>query len=310
LSAATGGSNGEISIGGTFFPSDATGEQSTACAKVIDSALTAEQVYAEYERTWALAPLTALTDTTVSGVIGKKLGLEHSPLGLWNFEENMLDDSGNDFDFTVSAGTERYTSIRGMMGFRFDAATRLHHNVTGTSLEILGDVTMHLILCSNAFSGTQRYFHYTGGGETEANNGLYGNGNISGQQLTSLSEKDGGTNIEYTVSSAALNVGELILFTTVRENNQITYYLDGVQVGDTSSGLDAPTGGTTSVLTLGNATANGTIVSAKIIDSALTTAQVYEEFRSLWADAPSSVGGGGSSVDETQVALLSQVFGS
>jgi hypothetical protein len=132
----------------------------------------------------------------------------------------------------------------------------------------------------------------------------------SSEQLSWFQEHSAGTDQSFATSAAGISA--LHLITGVRSGATITIYVDGVEVGSTT--LTVPTGGTLSKLNIGDfdggSELSGAMACVKIIDSALTAAQVYEEFRSLWADAPSSVGGGGSSVDETQVALISQVFGS
>ena len=204
--------------------------------------------------------------------------------------------------------------MNGLRSAKFDGNTAYLHNATGTALEILGDITLSVMVLSEDSGSLDYIVSYSDNDESEAGNSLYTLRRINGTQTL-------GWFTEFSTGSDAIfafdgtTAPTLQLLTVVRENDVVTLYIDGVKVGSSSGTLTTPTGGTAGVLNIGafHSTASsaflGAIACVKIIDYALTAAQVYAEYQTTWADAPSS-SSGGSSIDESQVALLSQVFGS
>jgi hypothetical protein len=202
-----------------------------------------------------------------------------------------------------------------LRALKFDDNTAYRHNVTGTALEITGDITVSVILLAENAPALDYVFAYTANAETEASNNLYCLRRLDNKEtLGWFTEQGGGGDTTFTFEAATTTTAQLL--TVVRDSNVVTLYIDGVQAGASSGSLTAPTGGTSAVFNIGafgtttSSAFTGAIACVKVIDSALTASQVFAEYETTWADAPSSSSGGGSSVDETQVALISQVFGS
>jgi len=87
-----------------------------------------------------------------------KLGLEHSPAGLWNFEGNLNDSSGNGFDlsgtplgYSVQANDFQYGVIFG--GSEFSRPSR------DAALAITGALTIETVgIFSPPVSGVREFF--------------------------------------------------------------------------------------------------------------------------------------------------------
>jgi len=226
-------------------------------------------------------------DITTSGVISRKLGLEHNPIGLWLFDGSLEDSSGNGFDFTVGGGSERYVSTNGLRAAKLDGSTSFIHNVTGTVLERTGDITIEVLLTVDPGSSQRWIVAYSASGETEAVNALYSINYLgSTEQLNWVSE--GVSASDDNFNSEAAGIDHLHLLAVVRESDVITVYIDGSQVGASSATLDTPVGGTSSVLEVGSlfltggTFLEGSVACVKIIDSALTADEVYTEFERTW----------------------------
>jgi hypothetical protein len=313
LTAPTGGTSAKLNIG----LQDGFGDEleGVICGlKIIPSALTPDQVFVECEQTWQLAPITTLTDATVSGIIGNKLGLTHSPVALYLFDDNLADSSGNGLDLSVGAGAERYTNVNGLRSAKFDSTTYFRYTPGSSALEITGDITIQFLLTSEDLVGTSYMLAFAAGGDAESANALYAcRGAASSENYSWFSESGAGVDASYGGWNGSGN-HTIHHLTYVRESDIVTLYIDGAKRGSSGT-LATPTGGTSSYLDVGafdgSSIWRGTMACVKIVNSALTSTQVYDEYKTTWADAPSSSsGGGGSSIDESQVALLSQVFGS
>jgi hypothetical protein len=196
----------------------------------------------------------------------------HTPVGLWQFDGDLTDSSGNGYDLT-DAGTPCYLSCDGLVGL--SRWSELAH-VDAAPLHITGDITVEMLIEISAYSSLGYPLLFINNGETEAANCLYGI-SISSWVPGYLAEYSSGTNITYSAARGML-AGRVHHLAMVRSSNQVTFYLDGVAIG-TSSGLHVPTGGTTAYLCIGaisdgSSPFYGWIASVKIIASALTAAQV------------------------------------
>ena len=252
------------------------------------------------------------TDATVSGIIGKKLGLNHDPVALYLFDDNISDSSGNGLDLSVGAGAERYTNVNGLRSAKFDSTNYFRYTPGSSALEITGDITIQFLLTTDGLVGTSYMISFAGGGDAENVNSLYACRGAAGTENYSwFSESGAGVDASFGGFEASGNQN-LHHLTYVRESDIVTLYIDGISRGSSGT-LATPTGGTSSFLDVGafdgGSIYRGTMACLKIVNSALTAAQVYAEYQTTWADAPSS-SSGGSSLDESQIALLSQVFGS
>ena len=226
-------------------------------------------------------------DITTSGIISRKLGLDHNPVALYLFDDNLTDSSGNGLDMTLDTGNEWYTSTNGLRCAKLDGQSSFIHDFTGTALEIAGDITIQVLLTMENQTGLERFIvNYAGPVQIEVDNALYALSYLSnGERITWTTEFGSGPTAD-VVNFDAAGIQELHLVTVVRASDVVTVFIDGIQVGASSATLTTPTGGTTAVFEVGGLFGNGffrgSVACVKIIDSALTDAQVYTEYRSTW----------------------------
>lgn len=208
----------------------------------------------------------------------------HSPAGLWQFNGDLTDVSGNGYNLTVSSGTARYTEILpGLKGLQ--ALTPLFiYNTTGTALQITGDMTIEALIQLNEYT-TAPFFGFGSGvgGGFASNNTLY--------QVSSASTSGGltwscmtGSNapVSYTVADRSIPLQGPCHFAATRTSNVIQFYLNGLAFGAASTTLTAPTGGGAAIMSIGSAGVQGPnmwLASLKVIPSALTSTQVLNEYR-------------------------------
>lgn len=214
--------------------------------------------------------------------------LTHSPVGLWQFNGDMVDVSGNSLGLTVSTGAERYSELgsSGLKGFFFNGATGLKRATHDASLTVYGALTVEMIVSfSSAAAACCVAFGYTG--ETEATNTLYSLQQTVLGEPYYLSENSTGTDSGYTFSTVGLPVGVPTHLAITRSSNGtvIKCYVNGKLYG-TSTALTIPTGGSSSLLYVGVDVDGGTFLpkgsvlsSLKVIASTLTDAQVLAEYQ-------------------------------
>jgi hypothetical protein len=224
--------------------------------------------------------------TTISGIIGNKLGLTHSPVVLYLFEDNIVDSSGNGLDLSVGAGAERYTNVNGLRSLKFDSTNYLRYTPGSSALEITGDITIQLLLTTDEHVGIGYMLAFAGGGDAENVNALYApRVGPSAENYDWFSESGAGVDASYGGWAGTGNQN-IHLVTFVRESDIVTLYIDGAKRGSSGT-LATPTGGTSSFLDVGafdgSSIYRGTMACLKIVDSALTATQVYDEYKTTWA---------------------------
>ncbi len=164
---------------------------------------------------------------TIAGIIGNKLGLEHDPVALYLFDQDLTDSSGNGLDLTVKAGSERYTSIHGLVAAKMDDTTRFWHSPTDTALAIVGDITIQVIILAEPQSDLSLIVDHSSSGEASATNINYSVRILANNERISTSSESGsGTN--FIFDSIASLTPDITLITVVRESDVITIYLDGI----------------------------------------------------------------------------------
>ena len=219
----------------------------------------------------------------------------HTPVALWNFDGNLDDSSGNSITLGVGpGGTERYAPIGGgKRGFFFDQGTYLTTvSSSPAALEIVGDMTIEMLIAPasldhGGYASIIRYTKPTSGRVNSTHNNLYTLYTVTdggANYLAYYAEKDGGpTGISHLDASSVLPAySQIFHFAMVRASNEVSFYVDGAQLGSTSSGLAAPNGGSASELYVGSTSTpdkyfNGVIASLKICNTALTADQILDE---------------------------------
>lgn len=223
----------------------------------------------------------------------QKLGLDYSPVGLWLFENNLTDSSGNGFNLT---GSPSYTTVERdkQIGAIF-ATSPWTRPSRDAALSIMGALTIEAVV-TVAFSSTTTMTVCSVGntGESEADNSAYYamiGSTLSGasdKKMTLLWESGAGVNRSVTSSTEVVPVGipcHLVWTRSADATAVVNMYVNGVNV---HSGSDvAATGGTAStcLLRVGSTSAvqdrlghGSVLTSLKIIAAELTPAQVVAEY--------------------------------
>jgi hypothetical protein len=202
------------------------------------------------------------------------------------FDDNLTDSSGNGLDLSLGAGAERYTNVNGLRSVKMDGNSYFRFTPGSTALEITGDITIQLLLTTDEHVGTGYMLSYAGGGDAENVNALFsGRVASASEHYQWFSESGAGVDASYGAWAGTGNQN-IHLVTFVRESDVVTLYIDGAERGS-SGALATPTGGTSSFLDIGAFDGTniyrGTIACVKIVDSALTATQVYDEYKTTWA---------------------------
>lgn len=217
----------------------------------------------------------------------------YSPVGLWQFNGNLNDSSGNGFNLTADAGTPLFGQLAPGLPGVFLSSTRLKAAASANALRITGDVTVELLamlLADNtgAMPTSAPLVSFTGGQDdtTSTLNYLYQLAFDPGRLLYWFHEHGTGVNDTYQLTSLALPpLRQLFHLAATRTANVVQFYVNGRAFGPPSSALTAPTDASLSQLWVGGQ--GGTIptlapdcalASLKIVAGALTAAQVKAEF--------------------------------
>lgn len=230
--------------------------------------------------------------------------LTHSPVGLWQFNGDLLDSSGNGYDLQYFSGAFAYAEayadiLPGLLAYDVPlagssrAGAVLRTSLVVPSLNILGDLTL-LAVVSRAETSTQGGWIAGSRGEwdlnSEAHNSLYSlRIDYPRNRLEYFAETGAGTDIRYTISTEVLGSAPSH-YVMRRESNEVSFFVNGVQRGATSSGLAAPSGGTSARFCVGGVIDNfassaasaregfaGCISSLKVVASALSDVEILAE---------------------------------
>jgi hypothetical protein len=128
--------------------------------------------------------------------------------------------------------------------------------------------------------------YYGNAGETYDTNDLYVfRMSPTLDNLQYAAEEGAGVDITHN-SAAYLQPGILYHLVLVRENDEVKYYVNGVQLGGQSFGKPAPEGGNASSLLVSHPAdpLKGSMLCLKIIDTALDAGEVMAEYARTWAD--------------------------
>jgi hypothetical protein len=214
----------------------------------------------------------------------------HSPVACYRFSDTLADFSGNGFDLTASTTFSFSPIYPGKTGVFIPAGGTLVYNVLGSALAILGDVSVQIILqLDGSPGGFQTLIGYTGAGETQATNELYNFGlpatGTPPRRLSWFSEFGAGNNATFS-STGNTGVGfihNVMYMGARRQNNIITFFLNGLPMGASSAALTPPDGGTSSLFRIGGNASGGAIenvivFSAKVIAGAISNADFLAEY--------------------------------
>lgn len=211
-----------------------------------------------------------------------RLDTTHSPLGLWHFNGDLADSSGNSRTLTVDTGAAVYAELwPGFKGIDLNGTCRLTNS--HASFQLTGNCTIEMVCVLNGTPNSIAFVAQNVAGETSATNTLFRLGVTTAARLLQwLTEHGAGVDDAYTLSTAALPpLGVPFHLAVTRTSNVVQFYVNGVAHGPASSALTAPDGGGSTVLNVGGDASNlcGPMMLAelKIIGSALSAPQVLAE---------------------------------
>ena len=223
----------------------------------------------------------------------KELDTTPDPVALYNFNGNLDDSSDTGADLTINGGGNNlfYPNflLSGSQSAYFDGST-CYFAPEDDALEITGDLT--LLVITNVSANPSDYVAlvtHGGTNDAESENFLYGLYLNSNEELYWFQEKDAGTNLDYTLTGYPIPLDQWVMIGATRTSNVIQFWLNGAKLGSSTS-LSAPTGGGDGQLFIGSENPGtqyrytGHIKSVKIIASALTEAQMMEEFEQITGD--------------------------
>lgn len=214
-----------------------------------------------------------------------KLGLEHSPVGLWNFEGNLNDSSGN--GFTLSGTPIRYLTNEKDFFDGVVIGEELTRPSRDDALAITGALTIEVV--GRFFNHSTSCFICSIGnsGESLEDNINYSCYISSTSQIYALWEYGSGSNVSVSSDSNIIPIGIPCFLAITRSSDnpaQVSFFVNGESVGTGSA--TAAAGGTASTCCFRVASSNtsGSIFygaafsSLKIIPSQLSQDQIKQEY--------------------------------
>jgi hypothetical protein len=209
------------------------------------------------------------------------LSTNYNPLALYKLDEDLSDSSASGFNDLTVTGNEYYADVGlGLRGFYFDGNTTLTLASGGSALRLTGDMTLECILSIGLSDvGGQLLIYYGATGETEDTNLVYQLSTLTTtNELDYFGEYDAGVNFRYS-PGICINPRETVLLGMVRSSNNVTFYINGVQAGAPSTGLPAPSGGTSGTFKIGYPNIDrGVMCSVKVVGSALSASDMKAEY--------------------------------
>ncbi len=194
-----------------------------------------------------------------------------STVGLWQFQESLSDQSGNDFHFTLTAGNTRYVELLpGLSALKVFTSNKYRHAATGTALAIPGDVTISMLISLDSYASGS-ILSYDSAGEAQANNILYGI-DVPVDTVRWIHESGAGVDRVYSPDRIPA-LFTICHFSARRQSNIIQFFINGLPFGAASSALTQADGGGSSRLYLGyeaSAAASYSIASLRIDAEAIS----------------------------------------
>lgn len=249
----------------------------------------------DYEGTYAPESIQSGSAIVVADTGGtknkpiQKLGLEYDPVGLWLFENNLNDSSGNGFNLT---GAPRYTTLARdrQVGAIFEE-TGWKRPSRDSALVITGALTIEAcitIMPSRAALLPMAICSIGTIGETSAENVAYYLTIEAARNITLFWEYGAGTNVSIMSPPDLCPIGIPFHVVCTRSGGElavVNIYMNGMNVHSGSNTAADGCTDSTCLLRVGanNTDAallpNGTILtSLKIIAAELTPAQVVAEY--------------------------------
>lgn len=198
---------------------------------------------------------------------------------------SLTDLMGNGHDQVLQSGSTFYVPVDGFVGLGFATAEE-YKAASSAAYQYTGAMTAEIEYFNEAVPTASRtLFSCAASGGTEAANELYRLYGVSSTSLITYAIEHGAGTAYTKALAAMMPVGTIQLLTLTRNTagTTITLYLDGTQIATET--VTAPTGGTSSQLTLGDrgdGTAegwHGVIFGMRITPACFTATQVLEAYQ-------------------------------
>jgi len=225
--------------------------------------------------------VTIIEETPAPSSGGGLLDTTHNPIGLYQFQQDFLDSSGNSRDLT-EVGTPDY-GVGHVGGVVSWINVDERGEITGAAADpfrITGAITIECLLLPSTLTGAQTIAIFREDAAGDANNRLW-DFQSSGNQIRWGHESSEGVFPEVTAGRMILGAWVHVAVTRNTAGTLLKIYFNGIEVG--SATVAAATGGGSSNLYIGEFGPAGQtpflggIASLKIIASELTAAQVLAE---------------------------------
>lgn len=224
----------------------------------------------------------------------------YSPVGLWQFQGDLTDSSGNGHNLAVDAGAADFETMQQRtLGVRFNNLRLVGPNAT--LLAMRGDMTAEFfgsfedqgpvgtMLHPPNAATTGIVMSYTGGIDDGGSNinYLYQIAFPDVRRVQWFSEHSTGINDTYVPTQLVMPPpGALFHCAAVRKDSRVQFYLNGKPYGTLSPSLFAPTDGVNSRLWFGGVSGTGipttgnnfSLASVKLIATSLSAAAVRGEY--------------------------------
>ena len=211
------------------------------------------------------------------------LDTTYDPVALYLLDDSLADSSASNLPNLTVNGNENWTDVGyGLRGFELDGSSQVYLSSAESEVQITGNLTIEMILRVSSInaSASPLVIYCAASGEEEVNNSVYQIALLQNtNQLQYFCEYGAGVNVSYNANAGIGTGAAAVLLAMVRSSGNVTFYANGVQIGDTSVGLTTASGGSNATLKIGHANIDGgAICSVKILDVALSADQIKAEY--------------------------------
>jgi len=216
--------------------------------------------------------------TVVENVGRQLLDTTYSPIGLWHFDGDLTDSSGNEYNLTAGSG-ENYniSPLPGVQGI--ELADSDSFSINEPALRLSGEMTLQCVYFDEGGDNPRQIVGCWGPTESSADNFLYSL-KIDGGHITYFHETGAGINVDLN-SNVNMPQNEWVHLAFTRTGTgDVKIFLNGTKIADGSPGL--PTDGSAAIFGVNNFAAQkaiGSLSSVKVNDFVLTEEQILLEAR-------------------------------
>lgn len=220
---------------------------------------------------------------------GAHMDTSFSPAGLYLFDEDVTDSSGNSRDLTVSSGAEQYapfSHVKGDLAIPVGTAG-VHFTQSDAAFRTLGAVSFMCVISPRALSGVIVLMACEAPGAAEADNANYAL-HLMDDKLRYFCETGPAGADVFVTAEESLQIGQpqIVGFTRNSGGDEVKVFVNGYKVAENLS-TTVPTGGGNATLSIGAGATGanqfiGVLGECQIITSELTEQQMADEAARLF----------------------------